>query len=124
MIQYRIEPSRNTPEIVLRPDGNMKIKGRSIHENVADFYKPVLDWVEEYIVDPPDTTFVDIQLEYFNSASAKYIVQVLQQLRLVAIKNKKIFVNWFYEEGDEDILERGEYFSTVLDLQFNYIEIS
>ena len=67
MDQFRIEPSRNTPEIVLRPDGNMKIKGRSIHENVAEFYKPALDWVEEYIADPPETTFIDIHLEYFNN---------------------------------------------------------
>lgn len=124
MDQYRIEPSRNTPEIVLRPDGNMKIKGRSIHENVADFYQPILDWIEVYISDPPDTTYVDIHLEYFNSSSAKYIIQLLQRLRMVALKNKKFFINWFYEEGDEDILERGEYFSSVLDIPFNFIEIS
>lgn len=124
MDQFKIEPSRNTPEIVLRPDGNMKIKGRSIHENVADFYKPALDWVEEYIADPPETTFIDIHLEYFNSSSAKYIIQMLQRLRMVAMKNKKFYINWFYEVGDEDILERGEYFSSVLDLPFNFIEVS
>lgn len=124
MDQYKIEPSRNTPEIVLRPDGNMKIKGRSIHENVADFYQAALQWADEYIIDPPDTTYVDIHLEYFNSSSAKYIIQLLQRFRLVALKNKKFFINWFYEEGDEDILERGEYFSSVLDIPFNFIEIS
>jgi hypothetical protein len=121
---YRIEATRNTPEIVLRPDGNMKIKGRSIHENVADFYKPVTEWIEEYLRNPADITYFDIQLEYFNSASAKYIVSVLHQLRMVALKNKKFYINWFYEEGDEDILERGEYFSSVIDVPFNFIEIS
>lgn len=120
---YRIESSRNTPEIVMRPDGNIKIKGRSIHENVADFYQAALTWADEYVNDPPDTTFVDIQLEYFNSSSAKYIIQLLQRLRLVVLKNKKFYINWFYENGDEDILERGEYFSSVLDIPFNFIEI-
>lgn len=123
MDYYRVEPSRNTPEIVLRPDGNMKIKGRSIHENVAEFYTPLFIWVENYVLDPPDNTYIDIQLEYFNSASAKYIVQLLQRFRMVALKNRKVLVNWFYEEGDEDILERGEYLSSVLDVPFNFIEI-
>jgi hypothetical protein len=31
--------------------------------------------------------------------------------------------NWYYEEGDEDILERGEYFASVLDVRFNFIKI-
>jgi hypothetical protein len=123
MDYYKVEPSRNTPEIVLRPDGNMKIKGRSIHENVAAFYKPAFEWVENYVLDPPDNTYIDIQLEYFNSASAKYLVQLLQRFRMVALKNRKVFINWFYEEGDEDILERGEYLSSVLDVPFNFIVI-
>ena len=123
MEEYRIEPSRNTPEIVLRPDGNMKIKGRSIHENVADFYQAALRWADEYVNDPPNTTFVDIHLEYFNSSSAKYIIQLLQRLRLVILKNKKFYINWFDDNGDEDILERGEYFSSVLDIPFNFIEV-
>ena len=124
MDKFHIKPTRNTPDILLSPDGNMRIRGRSIHENVAEFYSPLLDWADEYILDPAPATSVDIQLEYFNSASAKYIIQLLQRLQMVNLKNRKFFVNWFYEEGDEDILERGEYFSSVLDIPFKYLEIS
>ncbi len=123
MDQYRIEPARNTPLIHLKPDGNMRISGRSIHENVAEFYQPSFDWVEEYILNPPDSTRIDIQLEYFNSASAKYIIKLLQKFRKVLVKDKKLYISWFYEEGDEDILERGEYISSVLDTDFNFVEI-
>ena len=124
MDHYRIEPDRNTPLIHLKTDGNMKIRGRSIHENVAEFYQPVIDWAEEYIISPPDVTCIDIQLEYFNSASAKFIIQLLQKFKKVLFYDKKYIINWFYEEGDEDILERGEYFSSVLGITFNFIEIS
>lgn len=124
MDQYKIEAGRNTPMIHLKPDGNMKIFGRSIHENVAEFYQPSFDWVDEYLLDPPESTCIDIQLEYFNSASAKYIIKLLQKFRQVLFRDGKLFINWFYEEGDEDILERGEYFSTVLDITFNFVEIS
>lgn len=124
MDQLLIKPSRNTPELSFNPGGGIRLKGRSIHEDAADFYQPVLDWVNVYINDPADSTCVDIQLEYFNSASAKYITKILQHLKKVRLHDKKYFVNWFYEEGDEDIFERGEYIASVLDLEFNFIEIS
>ena len=124
MESYRIDADRNTPLISLKADGIMTIKGRSIHENVAEFYKPAFDWAEEYVLQPADVTCIDIQLEYFNSASAKYIIQLLQKLRKVLFADKKFIINWYYEDGDEDILERGEYFASVLDVPFNYIEIN
>jgi hypothetical protein len=39
------------------------------------------------------------------------------------LKHKKFIINWYYEEGDEDILERGEYFSSILDVPVNIIKI-
>lgn len=124
MEQLLIESTKSSPEIILNPSGTLTFKGRSIHENAQEFFDSVISWVEEYINDPADTTFVDIQLEYFNSATAKYIIIMLQKLKQVRLKDKKYYVNWFYEEGDEDILERGEYFASVLDMDFNFVEIS
>jgi hypothetical protein len=40
------------------------------------------------------------------------------------LKHKKYIFNWYYEVGDEDILERGEYFSSILDVPFNFIKVS
>ena len=124
MQEKRILPTKNSPEIIMTPDGIIKIRGRSIHENVADFFKPVHLWIDEYIKDPADLTCVDMTLEYFNSASAKVFIQLLQKLTYVKLKNKKLIFNWYYEDGDEDILERGEYFASVLDVPFNFIKIN
>ncbi len=124
MEELRILPEKNTPEIILNPKGIIKIRGRSIHENVTDFFTPVEDWVSGYIEDPADVTCVDFNLEYFNSASAKVFIHLLQKITYVALKNKKYIFNWYYEEGDDDILERGEYFSSILDVPFNYIKIT
>jgi hypothetical protein len=52
------------------------------------------------------------------------IIQLFQKLSRVQLKNKKYIINWYYEEGDEDILERGEYFSSVLNIPFNFIRIA
>jgi len=108
----------------MNPDGIIKIRGRSIHENVADFFKPVGAWITEYIENPAECTCVDLNLEYFNSASAKVFIQLFQKLTYVKLKNKKLIFNWYYEDGDEDILERGEYFSSILDIPFNFIKLT
>lgn len=123
MEELRISSTKNSPEIIMNPDGIIKIKGRSIHENVTEFFEPVEDWVSEYIRTPGDITSVDINLEYFNSASAKVFIHLLQKLTYVTLKHKKFIFNWYYEEGDEDILERGEYFSSILDVPINFIKV-
>jgi hypothetical protein len=124
MDELRISPTKNTPEIILNPEGIIRIKGRSIHENVTEFFSPVEDWVSGYINMPAEVTCVDLNLEYFNSASAKVFIHLLQKITYVSLKHKKFIFNWYYEEGDEDILERGEYFASVLDVPFNFIKIS
>jgi hypothetical protein len=123
MEELRFLATKNTPEIILDPEGRIKIKGRSIHENVTDFFAPVEGWITKYILDPAEVTYVDLNLEYFNSSSAKVFVHLLQKISYVTLKHKKYVFNWYYEEGDDDILERGEFFSTVLDVPFNFIKI-
>jgi hypothetical protein len=124
MQELKIPPTKNTPEILLNPSGIIRIKGRSIHENVTDFFAPVEDWLSEYISSPAEVTCVDMSLEYFNSASAKVFIHLLQKVTYVTLKHRKYIFNWYYEDGDDDILERGEYFASVLDVQFNFIKMS
>ncbi len=121
MKEFRIEHARNSPVIIMRPDGLIRISGRSIHPNVLDYLRPCGEWVDEYVKDPADLTCVDVSLEYFNSASAKALILIFEKIKQVSLRNKKFIFNWYYEEGDEDILERGEYFSSVLRVPFNFI---
>jgi hypothetical protein len=123
MEELRFSPTKNTPEVILNPDGKIKIRGRSIHENAADFFAPVEEWISGYILSPADITSVEMSLEYFNSASAKIFITLLQKVTYVTLRHKKFIFNWYYEEGDEDILERGEYFASILDVPFNFIKI-
>lgn len=124
MKELKISPTKNSPEIILIPEGTIQIKGRSIHENVSEFFAPVEKWVAEYIQIPAEFTCVDMNLEYFNSASAKVFIHLLEQIKHVNLKNKKFIINWYYEDGDEDILERGEYFSSILEVPFTFIKLS
>jgi hypothetical protein len=122
MKALRIEATKNSPEIILDPRGIIKIRGRSIHENVAEFFEPVDEWIASYAENPANETVVDINLEYFNSATARTLITFMQKVMRVTIKHKKFIFNWYYEDGDEDILERGEYFASVLDVSINFIK--
>lgn len=119
---FTIKGTKKTPEVTLNPNGDIRLSGRSIPEDASKFFEDVINWVIEYCKSPRETTTVNIELEYFNSGSAKYVMQMLRELSEVMSENKKLIVNWHYEEGDDDILERGEYYSTILNIDINFIE--
>ena len=123
MQELKIAPLKNIPEIFMSPQGIMKIKGRSIDEKMACLFDLVEVWINEYIVNPPQLTKIDLCFEYCNSLSSKAIIRVLQQLILVKEKGKSLIINWYYEDGDDDILERGQHFASILDVPINFIKI-
>lgn len=118
-----IEGTKKTPEIQFLTDGRLKIGGRSIPEDPSKFYNTLLLWIYDYCNNLSPTTVVDIDLEYFNSGSSKYILQLLRELKVAADKGNEIKINWYYEEGDDDILERGEYYASILEIDINFIEV-
>jgi hypothetical protein len=117
-----IESTKKTPEVSFHTDGRLRISGRSIPEDASLFYEQIYEWVYYFCQTPPDLTTLDVQLEYFNSGSSKSLLHVLRALVDVTKQNSKLTVNWYYEEGDDDILERGEYYESILEVKFNFIE--
>lgn len=117
-----LEGTKKTPEVSLDPSGKIRLSGRSIPEDASKFYEQIVEWVIDYCSNPRDTTTIDIELEYFNSGSAKYVMQILRELSELLTDKNQLTVNWYYEEGDDDILERGEYYSSILNLDINFIE--
>lgn len=122
MDNLQIENTKKTPKVLFSTDGRIKIAGRSIPEDASKFYDALYLWITEYCRDPNETTTVDIELEYLNSGSSKSILNILSELVSASNNLHRLIINWYYETGDEDILERGEYFESILDVKFNFIE--
>jgi len=121
-----IPGTAKTPTVEMNVEsGIIEIKGRSIPENSIDFYRPVVEWLDNYANSPASETKVNIQLEYFNTSSSKCILDVFKKLEQVFKKNgeKGVVINWFYEEDDEDMLEAGEDYQSILKIPFKMIEI-
>ncbi len=120
----RIEGTPKTPTIVMNPDsGVIDIKGRSIPENSIEFYKPIVDWLDEYAGSPAAKTIVNVQLEYFNTSSSKCILDVFKKLEVLKKNQNDVVINWYYEEDDEDMLEAGEDYESIIKVPFKMIQI-
>lgn len=119
-----IEGTAKTPTVRFDGDqGLIEIKGRSIPENSIEFYKPLVDWLDTYAKIPKNPTKVNIQLEYFNTSSSKCILDVFKKLETIHKSNNEVAINWFYEEDDEDMLEAGEDYESIIRIPFKMIEI-
>lgn len=117
-----IEGKDDTPEIHFNPNENtFKISGKSLPENVTDFYEPVYKWLEDYIENPNDESVFDLNIEYFNSASYKGINQMLEMLTEIKNSGKKILIKWHFFREDEDMLESGHDFAELTGLTFEYL---
>lgn len=119
-----IEGTPKTPSVRFdAKQGLIEIKGRSIPENSIEFYKPLVDWLEQYSGIPADKTVVNIHLEYFNTSSSKCILDVFKKLEAIHKAKNDVVVNWYYEEDDEDMLEAGEDYESIIRIPFKMIEV-
>ncbi|MBN2597609.1 DUF1987 domain-containing protein [Labilibaculum sp.] len=118
-----IEGSPKTPNINFDGDkGSFLISGRSIPENSLDFYKPIIEWLDTYISEPKQATIVNIRLEYFNTSSSKCLLDVFKKLEIIFKRGQKVGINWYYEADDEDMLEAGEDYQSIVKIPFTMIE--
>ena len=124
MESISIEGTPKTPTVNFdAATGKIEIKGRSIPENSIEFYRPLVEWLEEYSKEPQKLTTVNIQLEYFNTSSSKCILDVFKKLEAIKKARNEVVINWYYEEDDEDMLEAGEDYESIIRVPFKMIEI-
>ncbi|NOZ36415.1 MAG: DUF1987 domain-containing protein [Chlorobi bacterium] len=118
-----LEKTKNSPEIILnKQEAEFKIAGRSIVEDPKEFYSPIYNWLEEYIKTPLKNTDFTFDLEYFNSSSARQIMELIMLLEKIPETGNKVKVLWLYEEGDEMSKERGDEIKLVSKLDFEISE--
>jgi len=128
MEKLKLEPTLNTPGILLDPEQSICIfSGESRPENVRNFYMPVLEWLKEYAGTLPGgnkggNLDVKVKFDYFNSTSAKYILDVFKIFRTIQDKGIKVAVSWSYESDDEDMYEVGTEMARMSGIEFKFIE--
>lgn len=122
-----------TPKVNFIVDtGYLELAGVSRPEDVAGFYEEILDWLKELensVVEKSALRYnlaelkLEIKLSYFNSSSSKYLIMMLRHFKNLIDSGIQVKIDWFYEEGDDKMMEDGEDLAEAVELEFNYIEM-
>lgn len=118
-----INATEDTPEINLDPvSGVMEFTGISIPENAPIFYKPVIDWLDDYIKSPNKTTDFVFNIKMISSSSSKIFYDIITKIdQLSENKDVCIRVFWYYSIYDDEILEQGHEYKNMLSVFFDLI---
>lgn len=120
----KIMGTDDTPTVILDAGNNIfEVSGRSLPEDVAAFYNPILEWMDQYIQKPNAKTIFNFKLVYFNTASSKMLLDILMKLEELQQAGKEVLVKWHYVEDDEDMMEAGEEYADIVDIPFEQIAI-
>jgi hypothetical protein len=132
MRSFFIEKTELSPEIHFSPDQNIFIiQGNSAPEDVRALYYPVIEWIKTFVDDvirgaikkytPQNPLVVQIDLFYFNSSSAKFLFDIVTELKRLSINNIPVIVEWLYDEDDLDQKEAGQDIACLVEMEFVYI---
>jgi hypothetical protein len=128
-----LDATQTTPKVVIDSANNkFEISGDSRPENTGKFFNPIIEWFNAYrsVLAYQKTSLgkskkisVNFKLDYFNSTSAKFILDIFYQLEKIQKEGYDAEIIWHYDKRDTDMKESGEEFSKyVPDLKVEYIE--
>jgi hypothetical protein len=119
-----IHGTDKTPEVNFdASNGYLLFKGRSYSQDTYDFYKPINEWINTYAQNLKDTVF-DINVDYVNSVSVKYLTNMIKKLIEFNSRAKTITINWYHlPDDDDDAFELGKSIEREAKIKFNFILI-
>jgi len=124
MEPLQIAPTETTPTVNLDGvKGFFEIKGKSNPANTLDFYKILYDWIDVYAKSPAALTDVHFQFDYFNTSTSKCLLTFFKKLEDISRAGKEVIINWHYEKGDDDMIEAGNDFKSIIHLPFKMMEL-
>jgi len=124
MKTFTMTAKEYTPAVLLDPErGYIEISGKSFPEDAIRFYKPVFKWLDEYMASPKPKTFLHLKFTYYNTSSAKKILELIKKVASLKKSGYELEVSWYYDDGDEDMFSAGHDYSSVVELPFKFIEV-
>jgi hypothetical protein len=112
-----IAATKRCPEINFDFAANtFLIKGESYPEDVDSFYGEIIDALDQHLADQKDATIrLDIELIYFNSSTAKVLMELFELMESAAARGNNVLISWQYEEDDDNMEELGGEFAEELE---------
>jgi len=115
----RLAATEDTPMIDFDTStGVFKVSGRSLPEDALEFFKPIEEWLRAYVENPLESTTIEMSVDYFNSASTRYIFNILMSLEDLIDAGKEAKIIWYYRKDDDIIEAKGEELESILEVPF------
>ncbi len=124
-----IDKTVNSPQVIFDPEINrFEISGESRPSDVASFYLEILKWFDDYssylnkTQELKEPVVFNFDFEYFNSSSAKYILDFCKQIGDVRSKGRNLAIKWHYDRDDLDMLQVGHEMAKISRTPFEYVQ--
>jgi hypothetical protein len=117
------QKTTSTPYVLIDEEKHyMRMEGRSFYENVVEFFAEVNNWLDRYLLTDFTLFTFDCEMNYFNSSTAKLLLNLLKKMDRHAGNGKKVVVNWITTPSNDIVIECGEDFEEeVSHVEFNLI---
>jgi hypothetical protein len=100
------EPTDKTPMIDFnRLSGDLILSGRSIPENAAKIFEPLLAWTNDYAKNSNVITNLRLNLEYFNTATSIWISKIVKALCGIENMERILFIHVYFNIEDFESIE-------------------
>lgn len=118
---FRLDGEEEEATVTLdKNNGKFEFSGRFLPQNAKEFFAPIFDWINDYVVNPNNKTVLTFKMDYFNTASSKKILDMLSIFEQIHGGQTDVEVHWYSYETDTDILEAGKGYSELVNLPFIY----
>ena len=118
----KIVGTDDTPSVTMDVANEIfEISGRSLPEDVASFYEPIVEWLGRYSDEAVNKTVFNFKLVYFNTASSKMLLDILLKLEEMYESGKEVLIRWHFPDDDEDMEEAGEEYADIVEVPFEQV---
>ena len=116
------EKTEDKPWVILDQEKEIfEIGGRSLPENSSEFYTPIKEWLIEYAKSPNNSTRFVCKLDYFNSASARRLLEVFLIMKNIHNSNNEVKITWYCEKDDMLLKKKGEEMLSLVEIPFEIL---
>jgi len=111
-----IEATARTPKFDFDPEKRTLIlSGESYPEDPQKFFAAPLVTIREFLKQKHDGLVqFNFQMTYFNSSSAKVMMDLFSALEDCATEGNDVMIEWHHADDDDNMRELGEEFSEEL----------
>jgi len=116
MEKILIEATARTPKFDFDPEKRtLVLSGESYPEDPQKFFAEPLVTIREFLKQKHDGLVqFNFQMTYFNSSSAKVMMDLFSALEDCATEGNDVMIEWHHADDDDNMRELGEEFSEEL----------